>query len=391
MERSFWLDWLRLLALFMVVMTHCCDPVLFNPDPNFVLPEGGSFWGAIWQAGLRPCVPIFACLTGALLLPIRHESMGSFYKKRIGRVLPPFLIWSVVYCLFPVVVMGLGGTAKTVTSFFVGATAPSAALGDAVRDIAWIPIRFTIYNLHMWYVYLIIGLYLYLPIFSAWVERASLREKLGFLGIWGITLWLPYLSLVSPEYWGVCAWNPFSMVYYFAGFSGYLLLGHVVATLPVWGWGKTLAVAVPTWLAGYLSTLVFYRVVLTGATGTLWQRIATAMTPAQASMPYEPIQELPLLFCSINVALMVVGLLILFRKFNSASPLCQKLLANLTVCGFGLYLIHYFFVGPSNWLVTTLGVPMEIQIPVAACIAFPAAWGTTALLKRIVPGKWFLG
>lgn len=391
MKRTVWLDWLRLLALFMVVMTHCCDPVLFNPDPAFVLPEGGSFWGAVWQAGLRPCVPIFACLTGALLLPIKGESTGCFYKKRIGRVLPPFLIWSAVYCLFPALVMNLGGSGETVTSFFVGATAPSASFVDALRDIAWIPLRFTVYNLHMWYVYLIIGLYLYLPIFSAWAERASLREKLGFLGVWGATLLLPYLSTVAPETWGVCAWNPFGMLYYFAGFSGYLLLGHVIASLPAWGWGKTLAVALPSWLAGYLSTLVYYRIVLTGATGNLWQRIVTAMTPATASLPYEAVQELPLLFCSANVALMVIGLLILFRKFNSAPEWAQKCLANLTACGFGLYLIHYFFVGPSNRLVTLLGIPMEIQIPVAACIAFPAAWAATALLKRIVPGRWFLG
>lgn len=39
----------------------------------------------------------------------------------------------------------------------------------------------------MWYIYLLIGLYLYLPIFSAWVEKASEKAKLWFLVAWGIT------------------------------------------------------------------------------------------------------------------------------------------------------------------------------------------------------------
>lgn len=38
-------------------------------------------------------------INGALLLPVRGE-ISVFYKKRIPRVLWPFLIWSVIYNLF---------------------------------------------------------------------------------------------------------------------------------------------------------------------------------------------------------------------------------------------------------------------------------------------------
>lgn len=391
-RRIVWLDWLRLLALFMVIMVHCCDPVLFNPDPNFKAEPGAGFWGAIWQASLRPCVPIFACLTGALLLPMKNISMGAFYKKRLGRVVWPFLIWSILYCLFPFIVMNMGGTATTVQSFFVSATEPSASLADALSNIATIPLRFAVYNLHMWYVFLIIGLYLYLPIFSAWVERATMHQKLGFLVLWALSLCLPYATHISPQLLGQCDWNSFGMLYYFAGFSGYMLLGHVIATMPEWSWKRTLAIALPTWILGYLGTLVGYRIVQTGAEGNIGERILTALAPLKPNLPYEPLQELPLLFCSINVGLMVIGLLLIFRKFNTTSSLkIRALLANLTACGFGIYLIHYFFVGPANMLTTAIGIPMQLQIPAAACIAFPCAWLVVALLRKRIPGTWFLG
>ena len=32
-----------------------------------------------------------------------------------------------------------------------------------------------------------------------------------------------YYQFVSPYVWGGCSWNSFNMLYYFAGFNGYLL------------------------------------------------------------------------------------------------------------------------------------------------------------------------
>ena len=62
----------------------------------------------------------------------------------------------------------------------------------SLEYILMIPFNFSILAVHMWYIYLLIGLYLYLPVFSAWVEKASERAKLMFLLAWGVTLLLPY-------------------------------------------------------------------------------------------------------------------------------------------------------------------------------------------------------
>lgn len=391
-SRRVWVDWLRLFAFFLVVLCHCCDPFTFNPNAAPSPAEG--FWGALWQCSSRACVPLFACMTGVLLLPTLDRLL-TCWRKRIGRVLWPFLIWSALYCCFPVVYIGvLGYEPEGVFDWFVSAQEPSGELSAALGDFAGVLLNFSSYSVHMWYVYLIIGLYLFLPILSAWVERATLVEKYAVLGLWGVTLFFPYTDLAKMELFGVCAWNGFGMLHYFAGFSGYLLLGHLAAQWKPMGLPKAFCLALPLLVVGYLVTLAGFRVVQTGAYAQAsgWsEMLGIAMSPQTPSAPYIPEHEIFLLFCSPHVALMVLGFLILFRQFGSAPLRVRALLANFTACGFGIYLVHYFFVGPSNMLMRSLGVPMELVIPSSAVVALLVTWAVVALLRRLVPGKWFLG
>ena len=96
----------------------------------------------------------------------------------------------------------------------------------------------------MWYIYLLIGLYLYMPFFSAWIERADQKMKRTYLLIWFISLFLPYMAeYISGYLFGTSTWNAFGMFYYFAGFNGYLLLGHYVKKGNDWGiWKRCLSV-----------------------------------------------------------------------------------------------------------------------------------------------------
>lgn len=222
-----WLDVVRLIAMFTVVCCHCTDPFNFYPGDSPIIGDI-KFWGAAYGAFLRPCVPLFVMITGALLLPVREET-SIFYKKRILRVFWPFLIWSVIYNLFPWFTGLLGLRPELILDFFPysGEEVTRQSLSVSLGYIAQIPFNFSLLDVHMWYIYLLIGLYLYLPIFSAWVEKVSDKAKLWFLAGWGVTLFIPYYrEFVSPYIWGGCSWNEFSMLYYFAGFNGYLLLGH---------------------------------------------------------------------------------------------------------------------------------------------------------------------
>ncbi len=359
-----WLDVVRFIAMFTVVCCHCTDPFNFYPG---TAPNIGEIklWGAIYGSVLRPCVPLFVMITGALLLPVRGDA-STFYKKRIPRVFYPFLIWSVLYNLFPWITDLLGLNPQIILDFFpyAGEEVMQQSFSVSLEYILMIPFNFSILAVHMWYIYLLIGLYLYLPVFSAWVEKASERAKLMFLLAWGVTLLLPYYyQFVSNYLWGTCSWNSFGMLYAFAGFNGYLLLGHYLKNLE-WSLKKTLAIGIPMFAVGYAVTFLGFRHI-------------TALPEYTDEM-----LELFFTYCSLNVVMMTIPVFMLAKKVKVNSERMKKALANLTVCGFGIYMIHYFFTGPSVVLMRAINMPIGLQIPVAAILAFAVSWGLVWLIYR---------
>ena len=369
-----WLDVVRFIAMFTVVCCHCTDPFNFYPG---TAPNIGEIklWGAIYGSVLRPCVPLFVMITGALLLPVRGDA-STFYKKRIPRVFYPFLIWSVLYNLFPWITGLLGLNPQIILDFFpyAGEEVMQQSFSVSLEYILMIPFNFSILAVHMWYIYLLIGLYLYLPVFSAWVEKASERAKLMFLLAWGVTLLLPYYyQFVSNYLWGTCSWNSFGMLYAFAGFNGYLLLGHYLKNLE-WSLKKTLAIGIPMFAAGYAVTFLGFRHI-------------TALPEYTDEM-----LELFFTYCSLNVVMMTIPVFMLAKKVKVNSERMKKALANLTVCGFGIYMIHYFFTGPSVVLMRAIDMPIGLQIPVAAILAFAVSWGLVWLIYRAgMVAKYIVG
>lgn len=351
-----WLDVVRFIAMFTVVACHCTDPFNFYPGTAPDIAQI-KLWGALYGALLRPCVPLFVMITGALLLPVRGEA-SVFYKKRILRVLWPFLIWSVIYNLFPWFTGVLGLSSAVLLDFFPysGEEVARQSLAVSLDYIAQIPLNFSIVDVHMWYIYLLIGLYLYLPVFSAWVEKASEKAKLWFLVAFAVTTLLPYYNQFVAQYlWGTCSWNAFGMLYYFAGFNGYLLLGHYLRNLD-WSMKKTLAIGLPMFAAGYVVTFFGFRYI-------------TALPEYTDEM-----LELFFTYCSLNVVVMTIPVFMLAKKANFRSERMRKALANLTLCGFGIYMIHYFFTGPSVVLMRAIGIPVPLQIPLASVVAFGVSW-----------------
>jgi len=368
-ERVVWADVLRFVAMFMVIGVHCTDP--FNISPAARLNPDYNFWGTIYGSFLRACVPLFVMLTGMLLLPVRQEA-GPFYKKRILRVLYPFLIWSVLYGLFPWFTGIIGSEPSIITKFFVYAGEnPSQAFGDSFRNILMIPFNFTPMSTHMWYIYLLIGLYLFMPIFSAWVKTATDKQKRMYLYMWGVTLLLPYLNeYVSRYILGSCPWNgSFGMLYYFAGFNGYLLLGHYLSKGNSWSIKKTALISSILFGVGYAITYIgFGRMV------------------ADPNSTEEQI-ELFFLYCTPNVVMMTMAVFLIIQKIRITNTFWVNILTNLTKCGFGIYMVHYFLVGPSFMIVDLLQVSIPLQVPVATTLTFAFAWIFTALIYKLLPSK----
>ena len=96
------------------------------------------------------------------------------------------------------------------------------------------------------------------------------------------------------------------------------------------------------------------------------------------------ILELFWTYCSPNVVLQSAPLFALLQHARPRSEGVQRLLANLTTCGFGIFMLHYFYIGPSVMLVQAVGVPLGGQIPLGAVVAFAVSWLTVEVLRRVL-------
>lgn len=363
--RLVWVDVLRLAAMLMVIAGHSVD--IYNATPQDDPMNG--FWGAFIGSLMRPSVPLFAMMTGLLLLPI-GESASSFYRRRIPRVLIPMLFWSVIYYLIPWFTGVIGLDKSVISVLFPFEFAPSQEWGDAVSNIAMIPLTFNGYTTHMWYLYMLIGLYLFMPFFSAWVEKNDHTLIRTYIILWGCSLMLPYLAqLLSPNLFGVCAWNQFGTFHYFAGFTGYLLLGHLLGKGNPLPSRKIVAVGVMLYFAGYVVTY-------------------TGFTTIMAQYSYEQAPDLIEMFwqfCSPNVVLMAIGLFLIAQRVKIRSERWQRVLQSTTRCSFGAYLMHYIFIGPVIILLSPLGLPTPVCVIVTVAIVFAVCWACTWAIYRFMP------
>lgn len=370
-KRVVWLDILKLIAIFMVVAGHSADFV--SPEERF--EPWYNVWGTFWGSFMRPAVPLFVMITGALLLPVKTTT-ADFYKKRIPRILVPFLVWSILYDLFPWFTGLAGCEPEVIRSFFPwGET--SQALSDALFNIAMIPLRFSSsFGVQMWYVYLLIGLYLYLPVFSAWVSQAGKRDQQIFLGFWFITLFMPYIrEYITPDLWGTCSWNEFGMFYYFAGFNGYLLLGYYLTHHPIkWSNRVLTIVSVLLFTIGYATTYIGFRAI--------------------TSIPGQPdsLVELFLTYCSPNVMLMTLAIFIAAQRIKVERISTKKALKSIAECTLGIWMIHYFLLGPCNSLISMLGCHSMIQMLLCSILLFFVSWLVVFAIRRCGNiGKWLVG
>ena len=307
------------------------------PDPT--IPEAGAikFWGAFWGASARAVVPLFVMITGALLLPIKQETF-VFCRKRIGRVLWPFLIWSVLYALFPwaTMVRGLDGHIVRDSLPYSGDAYANRSFVDTLGYIVEIPLRQSALATHLWYIYLLIGIYLYLPVFSMWVEHSTRKVQRAYLVVWGVTLCVPYLEyLWQPYVLGMTAFNEFHALYYFAGFNGYLLLGHYLRHTD-WSRQKTLTLCVSLFVVGYLISFFGFRWVCT------W--------PEAGDRQF----ELFFYYYSLSVAMMTFAIFMIVKQITVQSVV----------------------------LVRLLGAPLWLQIPVAGIVMLTVSWSIVAFFRR---------
>lgn len=363
-KRIVFLDYLRVVACFMVMAIHACEPYYLTMEGGAVVTTILSHCDAVCitvvECLCRVCVPLFVMASSYLLFPVT-TSTGGFLRRRLARVGVPFVIWSVAY------VWRFGG------------------------DWGRLAFNFPDAGGHLWFVPMLFGIYLLMPLISPWAEKASEREVRGWLILWMITTTFPFVRKLwgvlygepsfgaVPYIWGECPWNMFGTFHYVSGFLGYVLLGFYFRRfVPELSWGRTLSVALPLWCIG---------VAIFG--GVFYWRIPEC--PFTKPYAFAVDLEMSIEYCSFGVALAVIGAFIMFMKCSAAGGFYSKFVRPLSEASYGTYLLHMFVLSPFLGIFQhRLSAPYAI-IATAASSFIVSSVISVAIRRIPLLGRWICG
>lgn len=318
------LDILRIVACMMVVMMH-------SPVP---LDEGKSspMLGAISYL-MAPCNGLFFMASGALLFG-RKLPFGQFLKKRLGRIVWPVWIWSMVYILIS-----------------------NSKIGEITEQMLWIPFYRTDACGYLWFMYALLGCYFLVPIVEPWLMKSSRREQEMVLGLWLAASFLPIITV----YLNIPAFDEHSAWYYFGGFFGYFLLGWY-ANQNHFTW-KQIATA---FICSVLLMLISYK------QSGLGVNVNCYLHPYVILLSF-------VVFASIKK---------LFAQFHPKS----NILVSLSSCTFGVYLVHSLilntFLKQQDFLNE---LPIELGILSRWGLTVLIGFSIMLLLRKIPGHKYLIG
>ena len=386
-KREIWIDWLRVSACFMVFLVHSTEPFYLGGDGSLILNQADAFWASFFDSFVRSCVPLFVIASSYLLFPVKGSTI-DFLKRRAVRILIPFILWTVVYAFW---------------------------WGEPVNNFKDLMLNFNYAAGHLWFVYMLLGLYLLMPLLSGWAEKVSKKELKIYLGIWLFTTLIPLIRdwvsggtvdvIYGPSglprqalypLWGEASWNAYGTFYYFSGFIGYLLMGlYFRKFVGELSWKKTLAISIPCYLIGF-------AISFGGFLRRVYESVAVSFTgdfPAEGTVDKAVWWETTWCNDTIGVALMAVAWILLFKKIKASGCFYKRILLPVSKASYGIYLMHLLILVPicglfREWIGSgaegVLGFwTTPVQIIASAVVAFICTAIVSVILRRIpVIGKY---
>lgn len=143
-DRIFYFDYLRIFATLAVMIIHISAQKWQSTSVLSFQWQTFNFYHSI----TRWSVPIFVMVSGALFLD-GNKSIAEIYKKNILRIVTSFIFWSILYAMI------------------------SFAQGSSIINACEQVIRG---HYHMWFLFMIVGLYLIIPLIRKIVESRELTK-----------------------------------------------------------------------------------------------------------------------------------------------------------------------------------------------------------------------
>ena len=160
-NRNFTFDLIRGFSIIGVLLIHVMSPIVQNNNLYFT----STWYIALFIDTIsKISIPLFFMVSGALLLnPGKsNETYATFFSKRFIRVVVPLLFWSLIYFTWRI--------------FYKG---ESLNLYDIFIGLMTGQVYF-----HLWFIYAILGLYIFTPFFRKCITLLTKSDLTFLLLIW---------------------------------------------------------------------------------------------------------------------------------------------------------------------------------------------------------------
>ena len=346
--RIAYLDIMRIIAAFAIVMIHASTETWGNA------PLNSASWNAMnaYDAISRWGVPVFVMISGALFLE-RENSFSKLFRKNILHIAIVYLFWTLFYAVVPFL------------------------RHSELMDIKSVINRILETGNHLWFLLMIMGIYLIVPMLKKIVEN----EKVA----WAFVILSFIFAVFIPQTISLLKLGPESVadiinryvkslqLNFVLGYPGYFVLGYLLSKCTV-----KKGIRIGIYLLGILGAAV------------------TAVGTSLVSSFHGETDLLFYDYLTVNVFLCAVAVFIAVKQLFGFAMKTEKgadRLAFLSKCTFGVYLIHPFLIQFAvNFLRFDVGNYMPvISIPIFAVVIFAGSYLISIVMNKIpIVKKWLV-
>ena len=335
--RKTYLDILRLFATFAVVVSHICASPWYDCGAGSREWLVFNFYNSISRWG----VPVFLMISGALFLS-SDRPLSLIYKKYILRIVTSFVFWSFIYAFISF--MKTGSFKNFITSFISG-------------------------HYHMWYLFLIVGIYMTVPFLRKFVADKKMTYYFLFMAlIFAVILpqsiqILRVFSESAGDYvQGVT--NKINM-FFFCGFTICYIGGYVLDNSDING--KAFWIMIILGSIGFISTIIL-NILFAGK----YNCKSDIFNDAKA----------------FNVLLESIPILVICKRACRSVDFKDKtvqVLKTLSKYSFGVYLVHPLLIEGIQYYfhISVLSFNPVLSVPVMSIVILALSYLISALLHRI--------
>lgn len=329
-NRIAYYDNLRVLAIFAIVVIH-----VFTLWHNGEQVHG--MYILMFVEIFRYAVPIFLMLSGALLLN-RNIDLNYFLRHKLTRIAYPFIFYSII-------------------SFVL----------SLISDMSF---SFNIFA-NYWYFWMILGVYLAIPIINRFIQHGSIREIEYFLGVF-------VFASIFYQFVLYFGFDNYFNLNFFAAPIGYLILGYYLSVKDFKMDSRKLMILM---LAIFL-TATFIKMLELGT-----------VLPKNSVLDYDAIKTVVVgswVDISVFTILQVGSLFVLFKHLNFTK--FRKAIVSISNLSYGMYLINpivMFYIIPFFVSLPRTGTEICLVIVLMSVFVFLVSWLLVWVLSKIpVIGKY---